>query len=228
MHSGINIAVVEDYDSLRKAMVEYISANGYSAFGACSATELDQLFALHKFDIVVLDVNLPGESGFSIATRLRTAYPDIHIVMSTVRSSENERVQGYSGGADVFLPKPVSAQELLSVLSNFAVRISSRQQREAQIRLNLKRMELIGQQTTSLSKDELVILKALIEAPLQKIATYRLLELTGKEITSKAKSSLEVQLVHLRKKLKLAGVTGPAIKAIRNDGYQLAAELIVV
>lgn len=121
----VTIVVVEDETSLRRDMVEYLRSCGFDAIEARSGQELDGIIATRPVNVVVLDVNLPGEDGFKIATRLRET-PTIGIVMVTARGSTVDRVVGLEIGADVYLVKPVEMREL-----------------EAQIKALLRRLESV-------------------------------------------------------------------------------------
>jgi DNA-binding response OmpR family regulator len=120
------IAVVEDEASLRADVVEYLSACGHAVVGCDGAPALDAALAAGPVDILILDINLPGEDGFSIAKRMREG-SEIGIVMLTARNVNVDRVVGLEIGADVYMTKPVELREL-----------------EAQIRTLARRMKLSG------------------------------------------------------------------------------------
>jgi DNA-binding response OmpR family regulator len=107
------IVVVDDEADLREAVVEYLRGEGFDAIGAASGKDLDAQLADHAADLVVLDVNMPGEDGFSIARRLRVA-TDIAIVMLTSRNDVVDRIVGLELGADDYLAKPFAMRELLA------------------------------------------------------------------------------------------------------------------
>ncbi|MBP2300871.1 response regulator transcription factor [Azospirillum picis] len=104
------IAIVEDEAALREDIALYLRAEGHDVLQAGSGAELDAL-ATDGADIVVLDVNLPGESGFAIAARLRRS-SNMGIIMLTARRLEDDRLTGLDAGADIYLAKPVSLREL--------------------------------------------------------------------------------------------------------------------
>ncbi len=105
------IVIVEDEASLRADLVEYLGACGHRAVGCGDWPALERALADHPVDIVVLDVNLPGENGFAIAGRLRER-SGIGIIMLTARGLGVDRVVGLEVGADVYLVKPVELREL--------------------------------------------------------------------------------------------------------------------
>jgi CheY-like chemotaxis protein len=106
MDTQLNILVVEDHDDLREATVAAISAMGYTVQGGDCAEAMDEVLAHFRADVALLDLNLPGEDGLSIARRLRSAQPAIGIIMVTARTQANDFMQGYGSGADSMSPTP--------------------------------------------------------------------------------------------------------------------------
>lgn len=123
--AAVTIVVVEDETSLRRDMVEYLRTCGFDAVPAKSGRELDDCLATKTVSVVVLDVNLPGEDGFKIASRLRET-PSIGIIMVTARGSTVDRVVGLEIGADAYLVKPVEMRELEAQVKALLRRLESR------------------------------------------------------------------------------------------------------
>ncbi len=123
--AGPTIVVVEDENSLRSDMVEYLSSCGFDAIGARDGAELDRLLRNRNAAIVILDVNLPDEDGFKIAARLRDGH-GAGIIMVTARSSTVDRVVGLEIGADAYLVKPVELRELEAQVKSLLRRLSER------------------------------------------------------------------------------------------------------
>lgn len=117
-----HIVVVEDETSLRADLVEYLSACGHSVAGCGDGLELDVALARQPADIIILDVNLPGEDGFSIAKRLRD-HSEVGIIMLTARGVNVDRVVGLEIGADVYLVKPIELRELEAQVRTLARRL---------------------------------------------------------------------------------------------------------
>lgn len=107
----MRVAVVDDEQDLRTSIVDYLRMQGADALEAGDATGLDRLLADNVVDLVVLDVNMPGEDGFSIARRLR-ASSNVGLIMLTSRDETVERVRGLEFGADDYLTKPFELREL--------------------------------------------------------------------------------------------------------------------
>jgi two-component system phosphate regulon response regulator OmpR len=221
MPAALRIAVLEDHDDLRELTVAALRQQGYRVFGAYDAEELTDALTTCEIDLLLLDLNLPGEDGLSVARRFKAAMPRLYIIMTTARSRIEDRITGYDTGADIYLAKPLSEGELIAAVANIARRIERETGVGASLTLNLRNRQLTGAHSVPLSPSETLLLKVLVQAPDHRAETWRLLEATGREVDAPAKASLEVQMVILRKKIAAAGYGDTAIRAIRNGGYQL-------
>ena len=225
MDSRLNLIVVEDHDVLREVTVEALRAMGHDARGADCAEALDDELAGFRADLLVLDLGLPGEDGISLAQRIRAAQPDMGIIMVTARHQRRDVLAGYSSGADIYLTKPTSPEEL-----GAAIQALSRRMRpatpEGQLTLNEGALTLKGTGAeVDLSDHECSLLTALCRASGNRLETWQMLELSGRPADEHGKRALEVQIVRLRKKLEQSGARGPSIKSIRGSGYQLCVQI---
>ena len=123
MSADLSILLVEDNESLREEMVCFLNRPGWRAHGVDCGEELNYWLMENHADVVILDVNLPYEDGYSIASRLRTSHPDVGIVMLTARVRPVDRTEGYHAGADVYLSKPTHPTELIAVIDNLGRRL---------------------------------------------------------------------------------------------------------
>lgn len=228
MDSLLKVALVEDNDDFRDLLKRDISKVGYTVHAAESAEELDDLVTHTQIDLLILDLNLPGEDGLSIAKRYKRSNSDLYIIMLTARSRELDRINGYDSGADVYLTKPISSVELIAAIGSVSRRLLKQQDTQDVI-LNPRMMTLTAVNTVELSRQEIVILKALNESPNGNLPYFRLLELCGEaEMHEQSKAALEVRVVRLRKKLSDAGIEGKGIRAIRGEGYQLLSRIKII
>lgn len=226
MSDPIRIAYVEDHKALREVLVDYLTSLGYQTQGFSCAEELDEHFRRQSADLLILDINLPGESGISIAQRYRAAYPDINIIMLTVRGSPTERVAGYDSGADVYIGKPVASEELGAAVGSIERRIRHRQSASTRPILDTQRLVLGWSGTeVNLSGIEAALLKALIEASDNKLDYWRMIEVLGMEVTDKSKGTLGVYVHRLNRKLVSVGLKDPVIRSIWKEGYQLTHKI---
>lgn len=222
MSSGLKIAVVEDHEDLRNLFVGFLNGQSHDVAGFSCADELDEHLADNAVDLMILDLNLPGEDGFSIAQRFRAVHPDLHIIMLTARTAVSDRIKGYASGADLYLSKPVSPAELGAAVGSVARRVFNEANRRTVLTLDTVRQVLRGDTAeVAIGKLEVVLLKSLAEAPGQKLDYWRLLELLNLDPDDKSKSALEVRISRLKKKMTEAGAPDPAIKSLWKEGYQL-------
>ena len=224
MPASLKIAVVEDHEDLRELFVDFLKLQSHDVAGFCCADDLDEHLVGKDVDLLILDLNLPGEDGFSIARRLRHAHPDLHIIMVTARTAVEERIKGYASGADLYLSKPVSPAELGAAVGSVARRVADAADRRTTLMLDTARLVLRSNQAeVALGKGDAMLLKSLAEAPGRKLEYWRLMELLDLALDDKGKSSLEVRISRLKKKMAEAGAPDPAIKSLWKEGYQLCA-----
>lgn len=216
----MKIALVEDNDDLRELLVKDIERSGYCVQSADCAEALDDIARLGALDLLILDLNLPGEDGLSIAQRYKRANPDMHIIMLTARARSQDKVMGYESGADIYLAKPISSEELMAAIASVARRLS-RSSEDLPVVLNVRAMTLMGIGSVGLNRHEVIVLKALSQSSTGSLPYYRLMELCDEAADDNAKATLEVRITRLRKKLIDIGVAGSVIRAIRGEGYQL-------
>ena len=226
MDSTLNIIVVEDHDELREVTVAALCGMGHSARGVDCAEALDDELAAFHADLLVLDLNLPGEDGISLARRIRAAEPDIGIIMVTARDQVREKMRGYQSGADIYLTKPTSPEELGAAIQALSRRIQPAAPAAERITLNPVTLQLRGPQAVvDLSDQECALLVAFAKAAERRLETWQMLELSGKPAEEFNKHALDAQLVRLRKKLEQAGAAAPTLKAIRGSGHQLCVAI---
>lgn len=226
MSNALNIMVVEDHDALRDITVEALAQRGHNVRGVDCAEALPEEPGLFPIDLLVIDLNLPGEDGISLAARIRAAQPDIGIIMVTARNQLRDRLAGYDSGADIYLTKPTSSEELVAAVRALTRRIHPQVVPDTAFSLSLAMLALHGPQgEVSLSEHEAALLAAFVRAKDQQLETWQLIALGDKPVTETSKKALEVQMVRLRKKLLQAGAPEPVLRAIRGQGYRLCLKL---
>ena len=229
MATHLNIIVIEDNDDLRETMVDALRGQGHQVVGLDCAEALPEQSAWQRVDIMVVDLNLPGEDGLSLVARARSFQPDVGIIMVTARNRPEDRQAGYSTGADIYLTKPISLPELSAALRSFARRRVATLKHISPQGLTLNKLELQGQQATvKLTAQEAIILTALARAPAGRLETWQIADLLEAQVDESFKASLAVRMVRLRKKLTDAGIEGLAIESLRNIGYQLTTRIQIL
>lgn len=229
MDSNLNILVVEDHDDLRETTVAALAAIGYTAQGVASAEEIDGELGKFHPDILLLDLNLPGEDGLSVARRLHAVEPSLGIIMVTARDQTKDILSGYGSGADIYVAKPAAPEELDAAIRALARRIKPASAQAALLALDRHGLRVNGPGGgIDVSGNDALLLAALAKAREHRLETWQLLELLGKEADELEKRALTVQIVRLRKKLEQAGAPAPTIKSIRGTGYQLCVGLTIM
>lgn len=231
MNFSLRIGVVEDNDDLRASLVEVLRALGHTVVAYPSAEDLEGSPGAVPLDLMLLDLNLPGEDGLSLASRLKHTHPLMRIIMMTTRTGLADRVSGYDAGADLYMPKPISLDELLAAVRSISRQIDAdlrdvAAQTEGLLRLNTLQLRLHGAQgTVSLSRVEVTLLTALARAPGQRLAHWQLIEAMGQDVDNATQTNLAVRMSRLRSKLSQLGCTGDALRSLRASGYQLCIML---
>lgn len=225
MPDSFSIAIIEDHLALREMFDQHLSTQGYRVFSGSCAEDLDEYATQHKLDLLILDLNLPGENGISIAKRYRAAYKNLQIIMLTVRAEVQDKILGYESGADLYLPKPVSVEEL-----NAAVKSVARRTLENKLSnhatLNLQKLQLsytLG--SINLGPSECKMFRALIGSPNGLLEYWQLMDLLGLDASDKGKTNLAVYVHRLNKKLPQIGLPETTIKSIWKVGYQLTEKV---
>lgn len=229
MNQPYTVMVIEDHDALRNATLKVLHQAGFEVMGVSCAEDLDDEHQARLYDGYVIDLNLPGEDGLSLAMRLRRARPGANIIMTTARTHLNDRIKGYEAGADIYMPKPVDPEELVAALKGLMTRNHMDPSFAHGLQLHPRQHLLAGPVgQCKLAASEVRVLMALAQAKDQTLERWQLmmqLNPDGDEISS---DSLQVRLSQLRKKMNQCGVEGESIKALRGLGYQLCVPLVVM
>jgi two-component system phosphate regulon response regulator OmpR len=225
-----SILVVDDDARLRALMVEFLARHGYETLSVNGGKALDEALQSRSFSLLILDVNMPGESGLEICQRLRNADDFTPIIMLTARSEDVDRIQGLEFGADDYVPKPFNALELLA-------RIRAVLRRHAHVPITkpkpppsvlafddfifdgrLPRLTYRNQ-TVRLSPTELAILKILIEQRAQTVDRTTITQELHDREAFPDERTIDVFVSRIRKQLGLRSDGLPYIQTIRNKGY---------
>ena len=229
MATQLNLVVVEDNNDLRILLCNALRKDGHHVTPLSCAEELEDQAGSDHADAFLIDINLPGEDGLSLAKRIRHAHPLVGIIILSARSALDDKLSGYDCGADIYLTKPVSLPELSAALRSFARRRLATFKHITPNGLTLNKLELQGQvASVKLTAQEAIVLTALARAPANRLETWQIAELLDAEVDDSFKSSLAVRMVRLRKKLIDAGTEGLVIESLRNIGYQLTTHIEIL
>lgn len=220
---ALHILIVEDNDRLRMATADLLRAQGHEVSCAVTAEDVDDTPTRDVPDLYLIDVNLPGEDGFSLARRIRHSQPLAGIALLTARGQLSDRVTGYDAGADVYLVKPVEQSELLACLHNLARRLKGPEPSAMpQLVLDSQSMTLKGPHgEASLNHVESILLAALTRAAGQKLERWQAMQLIDPNNKGLVPANLEMRINSLRKKLAACGGGTVRIQTLRGFGYAL-------
>jgi two-component system OmpR family response regulator len=231
--NSFNIAVVEDDAILREELAHFLRKNGHVVTELVTGLGLEELLTKQRVDVVILDLNLPGISGFGIAIHLKTHHPEIGILMLTARTGLPDRVKSYNSGADIYLPKPTAPLEILAAVNSLGRRLAKPVLMESW-RLSTEHHSLFSPDSSQkilLSPIEEALLICLCHANDLTQDADTLCEVLSKKTHSSpvTRRALENIISRLRKKLAdcMGDDTGQFIRSVRGIGYQLCLRLSI-
>jgi two-component system OmpR family response regulator len=223
------ILIVEDDREISALVARYLSQNGMRCVAARDGREMDRTLRDGRFDLIVLDLNLPGEDGLSICRRLRQS-TSIPIIMLTARSEDIDRIIGLEMGADDYLGKPFNPRELLA-----RIRAVMRRQQGAQAdpdttpgafafngwTLDASKRELNNPDDVrvAVTGAEFDLLRAFCERPGRVLSRDVLLDLTQGRTATPFERSIDILISRLRQKIERDPREPELIKTIRSGGY---------
>jgi two-component system phosphate regulon response regulator OmpR len=205
------ILVVDDDARLRDLLRRYLGENGFSVFVAESAQAMNRLWQRERYDLLILDLMMPGEDGLSVMRRLRGANDPTPIIMLTAKGEDVDRIVGLEMGADDYLPKPFNPRELLARI-NAVLRRRGPDDAPGAPAQDGKPMEFGGfvldLVTRTLTKNgepvplttgEFAVLKAFARYPRVPLSREKLMEMARGREYEAFDRSLDVQISRLRK-----------------------------
>jgi len=239
MKEAPHILVVDDHREIRDSVSRFLEKNGMRATGAKDASDMDARMARGSFDLVVLDVMMPGEDGLSACKRLSKS-SDIPVLMLTALSDTDDRIRGLDIGADDYLTKPFNPRELLARI-HAILRRSNRQEvhggnlagrkiRFAHLELDhdLHTLTSDAGEVIPLTSGELKMLSILLERSRMVLNRDELLELTAGRTAGPLDRTIDNQISRLRRKVEPDIQRPRIIRTVRNGGYCLACDVEVV
>ncbi|MEO1170788.1 MAG: response regulator [Myxococcota bacterium] len=228
------VLVVDDDPGIREPLVTYLEEHGFRAKSAVDGRELDQVLRGSRISVIVLDVMLPDEDGYSICRRLRETSV-VPIIMLTSRAEDIERIVGLELGADDFVAKPFNPRELLARIKSVLRRtemLPPQHQRTtgiarfAQWRFDVARKQVLDAQgvVVRLSSSEHALLTTLLDNAGLTLSRDQLLDLTKGRDTELFDRSIDTQISRLRRKLRDDPKDPRIIVTEWGGGYRFAAE----
>ncbi len=231
-----HILVVDDDREIRDLLSRFLERNRFRVTSARDGREARRAWPLGHYQLVVLDLMLPGEGGLEIARWLRQQ-GDVPIVMLTAMGEETDRIIGLELGADDYVPKPFNPRELLARIRAVLRRTSERAEKKVEpaarsVRfsgwtLEPARRRLLNPDgaEVALTGGEYDLLVALVERANRVLTRDMLLDLLRGRQAGPFDRAIDVAISRLRRKLEDDGRHAQLIKTVRGGGYVLAAEI---
>lgn len=243
---GRRVAVVDDEDDLREAIVEYLGMNGFEATGYSRPAAFRAAIASQPVDLVVLDIAMPGEDGLSLARWLRANHT-VGIIFATAAGTSIDRIVGLELGGDDYLVKPYELRELLararSVIRRMPERAalptgtddakSSKGSPAARrairfggflLDLDARSLGRADGSAVDLTAKEFELMEVLATRPGRVLSRAQILELAPGQEGADAARAVDIRVTRLRKKIEPVPDTPRFIRTIRGSGYMFVSD----
>ena len=219
-----HILIVDDDDGIRDLVKQYLLENNFLITTAKNAEEAKNKISVIKFDLIVLDIMMPGQSGleFTLENKDKINTP---IILLTAKGEPGERIEGLETGADDYLPKPFEPKELILRIKNILNKTKSQNQKRIiefdNVKIDLNKLIILqNSKEFKINNTEKIILEKMINAPGQTFSR----ESIGKLIDLDKERSIDVIITRLRKKIEIDPKNPKFLQTIRGAGYVLWIE----
>ncbi len=219
-----HILVVDDDDGIRSLVKKFLNENNYLVTTADSAEDASDKIKIIKFDLIVLDIMMPGKSGLEFIEENKKNL-DTPIILLTAKGEAKERIEGLEVGADDYLPKPFEPKELILRIKNILDKTKKTEQKRIiefeNVKIDLNKLLIIrDQKEFKINNTEKTILEKMINSPGKTFSR----EDIGKLINLDKERSIDVIITRLRKKIEIDQKSPKFLQTIRGAGYVLWIE----
>ena len=219
-----HILVVDDDDRIRELVKQYLNDNKFLVTTAKDALDAKEKIGIIKFDILILDIMMPGESGLSLTQEIKKNNPT-PIILLTAKGEVQDRIEGLELGADDYLGKPFEPKELLLRIRNILNKTKKTTLPEeiyiGKALINLKKLIItINNQINKINPQEKKILEKMLGAPGKVFSRDSI----GKIINISKERTIDVIITRLRQKIELNPKNPKYLQTIRGSGYVLWIE----
>jgi two-component system phosphate regulon response regulator OmpR len=219
-----HILLVDDDDGIRSLVKKYLNENNFLVTTADSAEDASEKIKIIKFDIVVLDIMMPGKSGLEFIDEHKKSL-DTPIILLTAKGEAKERVEGLEKGADDYLPKPFEPKELILRIKNILNKTKKTEQKRIiefeNVIIDLNKLLIIkNNEEFKINNTEKTILEKMINTPGKTFSR----EDIGRLINIDKERSVDVIITRLRKKIEIDQKNPKFLQTIRGAGYVLWIE----
>ena len=219
-----HILVVDDDDEIRTLIKKYLTENNFLVTTAEDAENASEIIKIIKFDLIILDIMMPGKNGLEFIQDHKENL-NTPIILLTAKGEANERVEGLEIGADDYLPKPFEPKELILRIKNILRKTLKNKQKRIiefeNIKIDLNKLLILNDNNEfKINNTEKVILEKMINSPGKTFTR----EDIGKLISLNKERSIDVIITRLRKKIEIDPKNPKFLQTIRGTGYVLWIE----
>ena len=219
-----HVLVVDDDDRIRELVKEYLEENNFIVTSAKDALDAKKKLKILKFDILILDIMMPGESGLSLTKEVKKNN-STPIILLTAKGETQDRIKGLELGADDYLGKPFEAKELLLRIKNILYKIQKPILPDeiyiGNTIINLKKLEIkINNKIKKINPQEKKVLEKMLESPGKIFSRNDI----GKIINILKERTIDVMITRLRQKIESNPKNPKYLQTIRGSGYVLWIE----
>ncbi|MGB0505596.1 MAG: response regulator [Pikeienuella sp.] len=227
-----HILIVDDDQRIRSLLKQFLIKNGYLVTEARDAAHARRVLSGLAFDLLIIDVMMPGEDGFSLTSGIREAV-EAPILLLTARGDTEDRITGLEAGADDYLPKPFEPRELLlrvaAILRRAAIVPTQEEPPKTlslgETRYDISRGELWqGDQLVRLTSTESALMRVFARAPNEALSRARLVDELGGAAGGAQERAVDVQITRLRRKIEADPKNPRYLQTVRGEGYMLTPE----
>ena len=220
----IHILVVDDDDRIRDLIKQYLNDNNFMVSSAIDSSDAKTKLAHFRFDLIVLDVMMPGQNGFELTKEIKNRM-NVPIILLTAKGEVENRIQGLELGADDYLGKPFEPKELLLRINNILSKNKKLNLKEitsvGSAKIDLNKMTIkLNDQTKKLNVVEKKVLVEMLSSPGK---TFSRLQI-GKISNISQERSIDVMITRLRQKIEVDPKNPKYLQTIRGSGYVLWIE----
>ncbi len=219
-----HILVVDDDEGIRSLVKKYLNEKKYLVTTADNAENASEKIKVIKFDLIILDIMMPGKSGLDFLKEHKE-FIDTPVLLLTAKGEPNERIEGLEMGADDYLPKPFEPKELILRIKNILDKTKKTEQKRIiefeNVKIDLNKLLIIrDQKEFKINNTEKTILEKMINSPGKTFSR----EDIGKLINLGKERSIDVIITRLRKKIEIDQKSPKFLQTIRGAGYVLWIE----
>ena len=225
-----HLLIVDDDERIRSLLKQFLIQSNYLVSTAEDTKQARTLFSAIEFDLIILDVMMPGQDGISFTAELRKLQNKTPILLLTARGETEDRIKGLEAGADDYLPKPFEPKELLLRLNAILRRMPDLKEDQmmpktlnfGNLKYDVSRNELWeGENQVRLTTTESQLMKIFTSALGEPISRADLVTSLGRDISSAQDRAIDVQITRLRRKIEVNPSQPRYLQTVRGAGYML-------